>query len=1187
MYKISNQKLRMLYVRPNLWRVMKLTTLLLIAIVMQISAKSNAQKISLSVKNQKLTEVFNQITRQTGYSFVFTNSMLDNTANVTMQVDGVELEEVLRLIFANKPIAYSIEQRMILLKIKEPGLGEKILSKLFSLEVKGRVLDEKGVALTGASVKVKGGKQEVKTDENGNFYLSDVPDKSVLLISYIGYQTLELASKADLGSIILKMATAELDEVAVVSTGYQTLPRERATGSYSTLSAKRLEQQRLSSLGSLLEGRIPGYNNGLIRGSSTMQGLTAPLYVIDGFPVENTNYDPYSGITDGIPGLNIEDIESITVLKDAAAASIYGSRASNGVIVIVTKKGKQGKPQINVSSTFTVQPYRYYTGNLTNASDIISLEKEWAASNPNLQGAGAGNYAANLLENVAYQNQGINAILQNIAGKLSTTEMNNKLNGLAGAGYQYYKDVEKYSKRNPFYQQYNISAANATEKNSFYSSVTYRNNKLEDKYSRDESVGLNVSNKTQLNKWLSLDLSTFLSYTDGKAQSYTTLAPGYSYLPYDRLVNPDGSNFTSTTASRFSAETIDQINSNGLYSMDINPLQEQAWNINSTKIINSRTFVKLHAKITSWLSYSPTFQYEYGANRGNTFYDKNSFFVRNKVNTFASGNTSGPATFNLPYGHINYDQNQFTNAYNFRQQLNVDKRFGEKHNLNAIAGTETRHAKRENISQYLYNFDPQVLSYDFIDQKLLGSSPGNIIGFGSFQDTDVYKKFQDVDRFVSFYANAGYSYDDKYLLTGSIRWDKSNLWTNSSKYQNTPIWSAGAGWNIHSESFFKADWVNVLKIRTSYGTGGNIYGNTAPFLTANYQQNNNVGGLQGFVGSRPNPLLSWEKTTTANVGIDFSLFNNRLSGSIDYYNRQGKDLLANTQGNPTEGFGYTTYPVNNGKMVNKGIELALTADLVHHKQLNWNLAVQYAFNQNKVTYVDIEAPAYYLQLDQSSSFPRIGNPYNAIYAYKWAGLSAAGLPQVFDENGKKLSYSPGTLQSIVYAGTTVPKYSGSLNNTLDYQNFTFSFLLTFEGGHKMRNTSLPMLGNNYNGLFGYVSTIGVVNKDINNRWRTAGDENKTNVPRAIFAEDPEFNEQITSIYRNADISVLDASNLRMRNISLAYKMPANISSKWGMQGLRLQFNVENAFTLAKSKNAKYLLNGYIKPNYVWGMYLNF
>jgi len=1161
----------------------------MLAFLMQVSAGTYAQKITLSARNAELFTIFDQISDQSGYDFVITNSILKNSKKVTINVKNEELIDVLEQIFKNQSLEFAIANKSVLVRKKEPAFLEKIIKRFQSIDINGRVLDEKNQPLPGATVSVKGLKKQTVTNSDGEFTLKDVDEDAVLTITFLGYQTREIKASENLGNLILTVQTDQLDEVTV-STGYQTLSKERVTGSFSTVSSKQLDQQRLSSMQSLLEGRIPGYNNGLIRGTTSMNGLVQPLYVIDGFPVENLKLDANNNVAEGIPGLNLEDVESITVLKDAAAASIYGARASNGVIVIVTKKAKKGKPQISASSTFTLSPYRQYTDNLTNSADIVELEKEWAANNPNLRGVNASTYAVNLLQNVAYPSQGINAILRNAAGVLSPADLNTKLGQLAAGGYQYYDDVEKYSKRSPFYQQYNLSIGNATEKNALYTSVTYRNNKTQDKYAGDESLGVNINNTTQITKWLTMELSTFLSYNEGEIQPYNTLSPGYTFLPYDRLVNADGSNFTSTAASRLSTNNMVLINNNRLYNMDITPLDEQSMSLGKTKNFTSRSFVRLGAKITDWLSYKSSFQYEYATSRLDQLYDKNSYFVRSKVNSFASFNpvSGGQAIFNLPYGNINYKENQFNNAYNFRQQLNVDKTFGEKHSLTAIIGSEIRNRKIEYDNQSLYNYNPNTLTYSLVNQPLLGSYPGNILGGGNFTARDAAVNRINTERFVSFYSNVGYAYDDKYLLTGSIRWDKSNLWGTSSKYQNTPIWSVGAGWNINRESFFNADWVDRLKLRVSHGIGGNVYTDSAPFTTFNFNPNYNVGGLQATIGSRPNPLLSWEKTTTTNAGLDFAIFKNRLSGSVDYYHKSGRDLLANTQGVPTEGFGYSTYVINNGEMLNQGIELALSGDIIRSKDLTWNLGLQYAFNKNKVTYVNIEAPFYVLQLDYPQSFPRIGNPYNAIYSYQWAGLSNTGLPQVYNEKGEKVQASPATLESIVYSGTTVPKYSGSFNSTLDYKNFSFSFLLTFEGGHKMRDTFLPALGASYNSaLNGYVTQITAVNKDIVNRWRNPGDELTTNIPKVVFAEDPTYNSQSADIYRNADINVLDAANMRLRNISLAYKVPQQVAKKAGLSNVRFQFNVENAFTLAKSKTAKYLLNGYLTPNYVLGAYLNF
>ncbi len=310
-----------------------------------------------------------------------------------------------------------------------------------------------------------------------------------------------------------------------------------------------------------------------------------------------------------------------------------------------------------------------------------------------------------------------------------------------------------------------------------------------------------------------------------------------------------------------------------------------------------------------------------------------------------------------------------------------------------------------------------------------------------------------------------------------------------------------------------------------------------------------------------------ERTFTGNIGVDVTMYNNRITASVDYYRKNGKDLLANTMGVPTEGFGYSTYQINNGEMTNHGIETTISAEIIRSKNWKWNLTGLFAFNKNKVTYVNVEAPVYFLQLDYPQAYPRVGNPYQALYGYEWAGLSAEGLPQVYDETGKAVNFSPSELDAIRYLGSTVPTYSGSFSSSLDFKNFTLAFLLTYEGGHKMKNNSfLPMLGNAYNsGMFSYMTTFSPVNRDIVNRWRKPGDEATTNVPRAVFAEDPAFSSDTYTMYSNASINVLDASNIRMRNISLAYNLPASLVRHAFMQSARIQFNVENAFTIAGIK----------------------
>jgi TonB-linked SusC/RagA family outer membrane protein len=1195
--------------------VMKFTAILLLATCLQVSAKVFSQSVTFSGKDVPLQHVFNAVKDQTGYVFFFDEDLLHGTRPVTISAKNMLLPAFLKEVLKTQPLTYSIQGKTIFLSKAPAPLR---VEQVYNVKVSGIVYAPDRQPLPGASVRVKGTATGTEARDGGLFTLDDVNDNAVLQITSVGFHVKEVSiARLKAGNdiqdvkrlsgdntainfeVVLTRTIDTLDAVVInsYSTGYQTLSKERATGAFATVTAGSFKQQRLSSLSSLLEGRVAGYNNGLIRGTTSMNGVTSPLYVIDGFPVENTSYSGNS-LVENLPGLNLEDIEKITVLKDAAAASIYGARAANGVVVIITKKAKKGKPQINASSTFTVQPYKFYPDRLASSADMVDLEKEWATNNPNFQGANAATYANSMLTNNIYYSQGVKAYLNYYAGKSTQQDLNTKLDQLSQSGYKYYDDLANYAKRNTFLQQYNVSVANASDKNAFYSSVTYRDNALEDKFSANKNLGLNLRNTAHVTNWLDVELSTYLQYYDEKAQGplgYNALTPGYNYLPYDQLINEDGSHYTSAAASRLSANTMNIINQYKLYSMDITPLDEIGMNLGRKKSFMSRSYAKLDIKFAKWLNYQVSFQYENNNERFSRLYDKNSYYVRNRVNGFAQNTAANGFQYLLPYGNIYNRQTQLNTAYNFRQQLNFDKTFGGHHNVTAILGSETKNMKLELNNQTQYNYDADVLSYTMVNAASLASASGLLLG-GTFANTDLGYDREVVNRFVSFYGNVGYSFDDKYLFTGSLRWDRSNLWGTDSKYQNKPLWSVGLGWNIYKEGFFTPGFVSFLKLRSSYGIGGNIAKNSAPYMTAYYSTNLQLGGTQGAISTRPNPLLSWERTFTGNIGVDFAIYNNRITGSVDYYNKRGKDLLASTQGVPTEGWGYSTYTINNGRMTNHGIETTISADIIRSKDWKWNLSGLIAFNKNKVTYVNVEAPVYFLQMDYPMAFPRVGNAFNAIYSYQWAGLNDKGLPQVYNEKGDKVTTSPTTLQSIVYSGTTVPKYSGSFSSSLDYKNFTFAFLVTYEGGHKIKNTDLPMLGTQYNGIVGgYMTAFTAVNKRITERWMKPGDEATTNVPKAAFAESPGFSSTLATMYSNASINVLNAGNIRLRNISLAYNLPSHIIRKAFVESARLQFNVENVFIIAADKNARYLLGGFtrpnldglIRPNYVWGLYLGF
>lgn len=1169
------------------------TTLTMLILTLWMTLPTTAQNtrngITVTFDNEPLASALRTVQQKSDYKVSF---VVDDVKayTVTATIKNTTAPDAVRMILDGKPFTYSVSGKFITVKStagKTSGAGAKAQDGGIR-PLTGRIIDEAGEPMIGASVTVPGSPYGAVTDSEGRFEFYIPTECQEVMVSYVGMNS----EKVKVGSkkkVLVTMTENQLLMDDVVVTGYQTLSRERATGSFTKVTAEDLSSKHMSSLASLIEGEVAGYSDGLIRGVTTMNASTTPLYVIDGFPVEKTTFSASSGsLEESVPDLNMDDIESITVLKDAAAASIYGARAANGVIVITTKrKAAKGKTSVSFNASVTWHPQKIYTGYLADSKLVVDLEKEWAAQNQNLTGDGVAAYAQNMLDNQIYPSAGIRAILNYYAGNISESEMNTTLNTLSQKGYNYYDQVQKYAQRDPVYQQYNVNIINNSVNNLFKASVTYRHDTNADKYSSDQDLGLNLSNSTTFNKWLSLDLGAYFKIGEEKDQLYSALSPGYDVLPYDDLVNADGSYYTKPMSEYISADQLALYEQYGLYNMDITPMDELSRRQATTKELSLRTYARLNIQIFPFLKYSASFQYERGSYRGEELSDESSSYVRGLVNSFTVDDNAGGVDYLIPYGDVLFRTDQYTSAYNFRQQLDFNKTFGGKHAVTAIVGTETIQNKQELHSKRLFNYDTQMLTSGLVDESALVEGVTSVTGdYNSLTEYDLGKSFSNVNRYVSFYGNAGYTYDDRYSVTGSLRWDRSNLWGTSSKYQNKPTWSVGVSWIVSKEKWFDVSWVNFLKLRVSDGIGGNISKDSAPYLVAGYYNNTNVGGQYGYISSRANPSLCWEKTQTLNVGIDFAVLKNRLRGSIEYYSKNGSDLLASTMGNPTEGWGYSTYTINNGEMYNRGVEISLTGDILRTKDFNWSASLTYARNKNRVTYVNVECPAYYLKLDYAYAYPEIGHEYNAIYAYEWAGLSSEGLPQVYDENGDAVTSQPTSMDAIKYAGTTTPKYSGSFSTTVTWRDFDFSMQFLFAGGHVMRNTNPAFLTCSYSSI-GYITNIAGASSALANRWQKPGDEAYTNVPRAIFTESGLSASDLYNVYYYSTVNILDASFVRLNNVSLAYHLPAAVCRAIHAQSVRIQANVENPFMWAKSDQAKYQLGGYNATNYVLGVNINF
>ncbi|WP_303641043.1 SusC/RagA family TonB-linked outer membrane protein, partial [uncultured Duncaniella sp.] len=910
--------------------------------------------------------------------------------------------------------------------------------------VHGIVTDADEEPLIGVSVLQEGTKNGVATNIDGEYSIT-VPVGSVLQFSYIGKKPHKVTVK-DWGAagynVVLDNDNNMLDEVMV--TGYATISKAQSTGAFQKISADALELRRMDNLESMLEGSIVGFVDGKIRGVTTMNAISNPLVVIDGFPVENTSIDRIGRTTEAMPDLNPEDIESVTVLKDAAAASIYGARAANGVIVITTKKAAEGKPEVSFSSTFTARKYSRYNDNLTNSADVIAIERAWAAQYPELLAGGesAAKVGDDLRLN-SHPSLGVSTLIDMYSGAISMSEGNARLDALSALGYRYYDQAKEYGKRNPFHQQYNLRVAQSSERNSFSASATFWKHNNEDINDGDHSLGINITDQMKVTKWLTADVGAYINYGRQDFQNYDLFNPGYSFLPYDGLVAADGS-YISAPLQKDQArrEVIEQ---NGMVREDLVPMSELAYGRSKGKTLDTRAFAKLRIDFTSWLNYSVQFQYETSSNDTEYLQDRNSYNVVSLLNNFVTKDPYGNLKYNLPEGDIMYKTSMKKRGYNFRQQLNFNRRFADRHNLLVFVGQELRDSRITYSDNTYFGYDPELLSWQPYDQQTLGYYFSSLLGMQNFSLKN-YESLREIsNRFVSFYGNASYSLDDKYNVTGSLRWDRSNLWGTSSKFQNKPIWSVGASWNMNRENFLReVNWINNLQLRASYGIGGNIGRNTAPYMTAQYYPGNL--GNTGAVLAPPNKDIRWEKTRTINVGVDFDLLRNRLWGSLEYYHKKSTDLLAIINGSPTQGFGYATLTTNNGAIDNSGLELNLSGQIIRKADLVWTSTLLYAYNRNRVKHISLEPSAYDSRLTLPLSYPTVGNPYNALYAYRYAGLSPEGEPQIYDADGNITTGQVQDADAIVYAGTTVPVHSGSFNNVVRWKDFEFSALITFDFG---------------------------------------------------------------------------------------------------------------------------------------------
>lgn len=1082
----------------------------------------NEQRITVQLQNATIEQVIREIKQNSRYKFFYRVEDLPSDHRRDYVFKNATLQQVMQDMLKNSELEWSFNNGIVVISKK------KMQVVTSSRKISGRVVDENEVPLPGVSVIIRGTTTGVATDAEGKFSLAVPSEETVLLITFIGKKDVEVTVGARTTlNIKLEDDKEILDEVVI--TGYQTLSKERATGAFAVVTANTLKSKLQTDVVHNLEGMIPGMlvQNGevSIRGISTLNGDQSPLYVVDGFPWEGD-----------ISQLSADNIQNITVLKDAAAASIYGARSANGVIVITTKSGQMGKTHISVGANFFITPLPSVDRDLISSSELVDLQTDFF----NAYGR-----SYELVKKDALP-LAIDLLYQRQLGKIGTDEeLEMRLNSLRRSDRT--SQLKKLLLRRQFKQQYTLNISGGGERNTYFMSAEYLDDKQYDRGEGNRRININLKDNLKITPWLTTEITTMASFSKGTSSVIHGLNMLTSGASYELLVDEDGKTLAWNYGK--SQEEKDRLQALGLKGERYNPLDEKA----NTNFYNNSFFLRLgvalNARLTKGVDVSVMYQTGKESLTDREVYAAEAYTVENMINNAAQIDSNGKIVYNIPQGGQLMETRGVSSSYTLRGQLTIDRTFAERHSLTALFGAERRRIWSEQTNAWRMGYDDRGLTWAMIDAKKLssglkGTEATN--GMFSLYGYDSKNGFNAAeDRFVSFFGNLGYTYDGRYSLTGSVRVDESNLFGTDPKYRHAPLWSAGFSWNLGNEHFMKnvISGADRLILRATYGINGNVAKNTGPYIIVQSGYDAEAEANYNKIMSPPNDQLRWEKTRTINVGTDVSVLSNRIALSLDYYWKKSTDLLGYIPMDPT--LGWESVMVNYGAMKNRGVEIALNSLNINKADFRWRTSFVFSHNKNKLTHSTSQNDAVWNYLGGGNIQ---GYPLNPLFSYNYAGLSDTGHPLIYDENGEKAT-AVSDKKALIYGGSRTPKYTGSFTNTFNWRNFELSLMFIFNGGHVMRNFSVPYITN-------YESITSNVSSDVLNRWRQAGDENKENVTPAFDFDAPYTTAQLWS---NRHTSVVKADYLRLRNISLSYDLPKKYLKTFRMSEAQLHFQVQNSF----------------------------
>ncbi len=1056
-----------------------------------------------------------------------------------------------------------------------------------SMRFSGRVTDTDGAPVIGAGlVCIEKNTAGTTTDLDGNFSITLPAGAKTVKFSSVGMKELVyqlIPGRTENVRIIMEWENTELDQVVV--TGYAQTSVKRITGSVAVLNSEKFEAKAISSVDALMQGEVAGVSikslSGqpgtqakiTIRGSNNITGSSAPLWVVDGVPLQSESpvlsseqlaTGGFDNIfVNGIGNINPNDIESITILKDAAAAAIYGSRAANGVIVVTTKKGEAGKMRISYNNTFSWSFKPERSLNLMNSSEKLSWEDElWNEFS-------AAKYAASLTDNtVIYPVVGIVGQIRAGLGDFAS------MKGDKAAQDKYIESLRNVDTnwynllfRNSFSQGHHLSLSGGSGKSTYY--VALGLNDEDGMLIHNDYRRYNVNAKMTLTPtdWARIDVGMEAARQESK-MPYSTVDPFYYAFfsnPYERAYNADGSyaaDNTWFTLGYYNGRGAEQV----MPKNGFNIIRELDSNYSKTANTNGTFRAQTDFRIIEPLHFVGLVSYSYSNNSTDKVIDKYSYSAfRDRLGSDDRSQT------NL-YGNISQNRTN-RNSYVARGHFSFNKTFAETHTVNLLAGAELRGSGSNTIFTKRYNYDPKTGT----------TSLPQISGPQDEWLSEVEKlngEYFSKTRYASFYASADYYLGKNIVLNASFRTDGSSNFGSNKQFN--PTWSAGAAWHIGEEAWMKKALpaLSHATLRAAYGFTGDVNTSTSHLLVIQYlQQQYRYFGDETFnlgtIPSAPNPDLGWEKTQDAKAGLDFGLWKDRLTLNTEYYYRLSTDVVTSSPVQSTTGFTHVYF--NAADIMNSGIELTLNGKIIQTKDWGLSAAVNFAYNYNKVLKYNPVSKSGITSKDRYVE----GYPTGAIFSGKYAGIASdTGLYQFELRPDATISTATDLNKPDNYRyflGTTIAPYTGGFNLSASWRQLRLSISGVYSFGCKTyenfrypasysnashSGVSTETVQSQFSDLYGNHLNV---EKDRTNRW-TATHTTGVKYPRIYDYFDGKYN---FASYNPMDSSIIDAvylknnSYLRIKSIILTYSLPGAAVKKMRMRGLSFNVSLNNFFTFTK------------------------